>query len=291
MRQVRSALRRVAARLGAAVVIAAGGASAEARAADYEFRAEYRITLNGLPIGRAMLQGSFESADYRLDGSAKLTGIAGLLFDYSSTAASAGRIRAGRLHPSAFSADSSDGHRSMSVRMTLANDAVRRLDLDPPITRQQERNPRHVPITAAHRRGIVDPMTAMVGFGGFDGASFGSGICDRAIPVFNGRERFDIELEYDGMRDVNGARGGYEGPALVCTARYRAVAGHRDDKDEIRYLEERMVFEVVLVPVEGSDLLVPYRVVVPTPLGSAALQITDVTSSGAMASRSAALSD
>jgi hypothetical protein len=210
----------VLAGLGAVAVIAASGFPAHTRAADHEFRAEYRITLNGLPIGRAMLQGSFESAHYRLDGFAKLTGIAGMLFDYSSTAAAAGRVRAGRLYPSAFSADSSDGRRAMSVRMTLVNNAVRRLRLDPPVPPHQERHPKHVRITEAHRQGVIDPVTAMVGFGGFDGETFDSGLCKRSLPIFNGRERFDIELDYDGIRTVDsGGPDGYSGPALVCTAR------------------------------------------------------------------------
>lgn len=276
---------------GGAFMLIATGAATEGRAADYEFQADYRISLNGLPIGRAMLQATFEDAQYRIDGSAKLTGIAGLLFDFSSTAAAAGRMRANRPLPAAFSADSHDGSRSMSVRMTLDNNTVRNLHLEPPVTPEQKRHPERVPITTAHRRGIIDPVTAMIGFGGFNGESFDRSLCDRSVPIFNGRERFDVELEYSEIRTLSDSATGYSGPALICRARYRAVAGHRADKDEVKHLEEKLVFEVTLAPVAGSDLVVPYQVSVPTPLGTAAVSASNLSASGALRTRSAAIAD
>lgn len=292
MVSVRSALRSALSALGAAAFIAAGAVGTPAQSADYRFEAGYRITLNGLQIGRAELRGSIEGASYRLDGSARLTGIAGMLFDFTSTAAAAGRLGARGASPSAFSADSSDGRRNMSVRMTMVDNAVRQLRLEPPVPAQQDSYPERVLITDAHRRNIVDPITAMVAFGAYDGERFSRALCRRALPIFNGRERFDVELEYRGTRTVSSnLPGGYSGPTLVCEARYRAVAGHRADRAEVKQLEERMVFEVMMAPIEGSDIVLPYRVTVPTPLGAAAIQVVSLTTSGALANRSAALAE
>lgn len=290
MQTGRLGLRAIAV-FGTLMAAVAAGASSELRAADYEFQAEYRISLNGLSIGRAVLQASFEGAQYRIDGSAKLTGIAGMLFDFSSTAAAAGRLRANRPQPTAFSADSNDGRRKMSVRMTLANNAVRNLRLEPPITPEQERHPELVPITAVHRRGIIDPVSAMIGFGGFNGESFDRSLCNRSVPIFNGRERFDVQLEFSEISSITSSGTGYSGPALVCRARYRAIAGHRANKDEVKHLEEKLVFDVMLAPIEGSDLVVPYRVSVSTPLGNAAITASALSAKGSLTTRSAALAD
>ncbi len=276
---------------GLAVFVMAGGASNETQAADYEFQADYRISLNGLPIGRANLQASFEGAEYRIDGSARLTGVAGLLFDFTSTAAAAGRIGANRPQPTAFSADSTNGRVTKSVRMTLQRNAVRQLQLDPPVPPEETSHPEHVPITDAHRRDIVDPVTAMIGFGGYDGQNFDRSICQRAVPIFNGRERFDVRLEFAGERDLSSnSANGYSGPAIVCKARYRAIAGHRADMEEVEQLEDKMVFEVVLAPLVNSDLVVPYQVSVSTPLGVASISVSNLKAEGAMTTQSAAAS-
>ncbi len=283
--------RALAAWLSAAALIVAGSLS-PAEAADYKFRAEYRISLNGLKVGQAKLLGRFDGAQYRLDGSGQLAGLAGAFFDYSGSAAAAGQMRTGGPRPAAFSADATDGRESTSVRMTLVNNRVRELELAPPVDEGEAAHPQRVQLTEADRRDILDPMSALISLGGFDGRDFDRSACNRSVPVFNGRERFDVQLEYSGERTIESPRSGvYSGPGLVCEARYRAVAGHRADQDAIRYLEEKVTFEVVLVPVEGADLLVPYRVGLSTPLGRVVLHATRLVSDGSLPTRSAALRD
>ncbi len=135
-------------------------------------------------------------------------------------------------------------------------------------------------------------MSALIAPGGFDGENFDRSICNRSVPIFNGRERFDVRLQYQGIRTVESASpDGYSGPVLVCAARYWPVAGHRSDKEEIAYVRDKVVFEVMLAPVAGSDLVVPYRASVSTMLGAGAIQATSITAKGALTSRSAALAN
>jgi hypothetical protein len=271
------------------VVLTVAPGASTALAGEYRFQTDYRITLNGLEIGRANLGGTFEGSSYRIDGSGRLTGLAGIFYDYSGSAAASGRIRAAGPVPSAYSADATNGRENMTVRMTLTDSAVRQLRIEPPVEPEDENHPAWIHVRDTHKRGIIDPMSALISFGGFDGRSFDRSVCNRSVPVFNGRERFDVKLEYSGIRTVTSNRpDGYSGPTLACTARYRAVAGHRSDKDDIRFLEERVSFEVLFAPVDGSDLLVPWRVSLSTPLGTAAIQAMSVVSDGALATRSAA---
>lgn len=261
-----------------------------ASAEDYSFQAVYRVTLNGLAIGKANLAGRFNGTEYRIDGQGRLTGIAGALFEYSGSAAATGRIRNGRTSPSAFSADASDGKRATSVRMNMVDDGVRRIELDPKPKPHQVNHPARVQITAAHKRGVIDPISALITPGGFDGENFDRSICNRSVPIFNGRERFDVKLEYKGVQVIQGSgNGAYSGPVLVCQARYRPIAGHRSDKEEVNYVAEKVIFEVLLAPLAGSDLVVPYRGTVSTMLGSAAIQATSLVAKGALRTRSAAL--
>ena len=107
--------------------------------------------------------------------------------------------------------------------------------------------------------------------------------CNRKFRIFNGRERFDVVLSY--LRQTNvtrTTRRGYSGPGIVCRARYVPVAGHRTDKDEIEYVANLNNLEAVLVPMPDSDLLIPWRVVFPTPLGNAVVQQGNIVTSGAL---------
>lgn len=281
-----------AAVLLAAMLAAMPGIGLRAQASDYRFQTDYAVLFNGLPIGRATLSGSFDGSEYRLDGRGRLTGIVGALFDYTATGASAGRIRAGRPLPTAFSADASDGSEVQTVRMTLSGDRVNRMTIEPPLKPEEARHPGRVPITEAHKRGIIDPMSAMIGPGGFDGENFDRSICNRSVPIFNGRERFDVKLQYKGVQTVSSNRkDGYSGPVLVCAARYRPIAGHRADKEEVEYVANKVVVEVMLAPVPGSDLVVPFRASVSTRFGAGVVQATSMTSEGALRTKSASLAD
>ena len=65
---------------------------------------------------------------------------------------------------------------------------------------------------------------------------------------------------------------GYEGPVVVCQVLYRPIAGHRPEREAIKYLVAQRDMEMWLAPIAGTRVLVPYRFSVPTPLGMGVLQ-------------------
>lgn len=263
--------------------------AAPADEADYRFQLHYRVSLGALPIGNATLVGTFEGPKYRIDGFGKLTGIAGVLYEYSASASSAGRLQAGKTQANAFSVNASDGKKTATIRMTMTSAGVRQLKITPTPTPYHVNHPNRVKVTEADKRGIIDPISALFVPGGYSVDGFDKRACQRSVPIFNGQERFDVNLEYRAIQSVSGGVG-FADEVLVCTARYRAIAGHRTDKDEVK-TAEKISAEVMLTPVPGSDILVPYRVTIPTPLGAAVVQATELTASGALQSRAAALAD
>lgn len=259
-----------------------------ASANPYKFQAKYRVSLSGVPIGEANFMGSFDGPQYRLDGYGKLTGLAGAIYDYTASASSAGRVSTGKVVPNAFSVNASDGEKTATVRMTMGSSGVRRLVISPEPTPYWLNHPNRVKVTNAHTRGTIDPISALIVAGGNTVDGIDKRACERTVPIFNGRERFDVSLQYRRMQAVSDASVP-GGQVLVCGARYHPVAGHRTDKDEVK-MAEKLDIEVLLSPVSGSDLLLPYRVTIPTPLGSAVIQAAGMTSTGTMSERAAALS-
>ena len=99
------------------------------------------------------------------------------------------------------------------------------------------------------------------------------------MSVFDGRMRYDLELHYLRMEKVE-AEKGYQGAAVVCQVQFTPVAGHVPTRAAIKYLAARRDMEVWFVPIGGTRILAPFRVVVPTPLGSGTLEAQQFVVSG-----------
>jgi Protein of unknown function (DUF3108) len=271
----------------ALVLTFAATSLSSASAQPYKFEADYRVTLSGVEIGQARLAGNFDGDTYRIDGFGKLTGIAGVFYDYSASGSSAGRLFAGKAIPNAFSANATEGDKLSTVRMTMNANGIRQLKLNPEPTPYWLNHPARVQVTPELTRNTLDPMSALFIAGGKGPGGLDQASCERTVPIYNGRERFDVNLSFRRVQSVPDSQVA-GGQVLVCGAKYHAVAGHRTDKEEVQYAE-KLDIEVILAPVTGSDLLLPYRVTIPTPLGPAVVQVSDLSATGALTTRAAAL--
>jgi hypothetical protein len=135
-----------------------------------------------------------------------------------------------------------------------------------------------VPITAANKRGVIDPASALMMpvLGRADPMDPTN--CSRTLPIFDGATRFDVSLSYGETRNV--AKPGYNGPVLVCNARYTPIAGHRPDRPGVKFMEDNREMSVWLAPVEGTRVLLPVRIAVRTTVGTNIIEATRWTRSG-----------
>ena len=85
--------------------------------------------------------------------------------------------------------------------------------------------------------------------------------------------RYDLKLDFKRMETVR-AEKGYRGPAVVCAIYFTPVAGYIPDRPVIKYLAAQRNIEIAFVPVAGTRILVPFRMMIPTPLGLAMLEAT-----------------
>jgi len=75
-----------------------------------------------------------------------------------------------------------------------------------------------------HLKGVVDPLSAIM----MISRNASADPCDRRIPIFDGRERFDLLFSRKGdMRVTEQAPSGQPGIAHVCGVRYLPIAGHK----------------------------------------------------------------
>lgn len=268
--------------LGTALAVATLGAPAEAArrakrnaaAAPATVTVDYSINLAGLPIGTARLAGSFERDHYLMDVSATLTGLVGAITGGRGSARASGSFSAAP-QPGAFSIATHTASSGIAVRMALAHGNVVQAEITPPLIDMQDR----VPVTADHKRGIMDPVSALLMPAQGRGEFLDPANCNRTLPVFDGATRFNVVLSYAETRAVQ--KPGYAGPVLVCTARYQAVAGHRPDRPGVKFMEDNREMSVWLAPVEGTRALVPLRISVLTTIGTNIIEATRWTQGAA----------
>jgi len=101
----------------------------------------------------------------------------------------------------------------------------------------------------------------------------GPDACRTGTAIFDGRMRYDLKLDFKRMETVKAERG-YQGPVVVCALYFVPVAGYIPDRPVIKYLSAQRNMEIAFAPVAGTRVLVPFRMVIPTPLGIAMLEAT-----------------
>ena len=256
-------MRRSPLLLWAAVSFAAMTASAGATS----LRVDYRISLAGLPLGVADLTGSFAGERYDLKMNAVLTGLAGLFTGSGrGGAASSGTVSGTRLLTSGFSATGRSGGAERVVQVGLTAGNVNEVRIEPPF----ELRPDRVPVTDAHKRGIIDPLSAVVAVTAKGGKADDPGNCNRNVPVFDGTQRFNVILSYAETKPVQ--KPGFSGNVLVCNIRYVPVSGHRTSRPVVKFMEENRDISVWYAPVEGTRVLVPLRISLKTTLGTSIVE-------------------
>jgi hypothetical protein len=251
-------------RLGAvgmtAALACASGAHADV------LHATYRVSLIGLPIGAVNLYADLTPTSYSIAGDAKVTGLAKLFANAHGASAGAGAIVQGHVSPASFATIAADSHMTRTIRMALAGNAVTGIDISPPFQDKPDR----VPLGPGDKRGVVDPVGAVVLPAPASGPLVSPAACDRTIPIFDGYTRFDITLSYVGERTVSAK--GYDGPVAICAARYVPISGHQRDRPATKFMADNKDLEVWLAPIASDRVLFPFRVSVRTMIGTTVIE-------------------
>jgi len=150
--------------------------------------------------------------------------------------------------------------------MMFNGNAVSQVTAQPPFVE----NPRDIPVTSAHVKGVLDPLSALFFTAKTNKRNADGSICPGRIPVFDGKQRFDLVLSHKKTVQVKKrGKGGYRGPAVICRIKYIPIAGYKPDNSGIKFMMETDKLEVWLIPVPKKEMYVPYHIVIPTPFGTA----------------------
>jgi Protein of unknown function (DUF3108) len=255
--------------LGSLVAGAWLALSPQAASAQGRLDAQYEASLAGIPVGKGTW--AIEIGDDAFSASAQ-GGTSGLLKAFAGgtgSGASQGRVVNGALVPSAYTAVTTTSKKSETIRLALANGAIKEFSIEP----EPPVDPDRIPVTDAQRRGVFDPMTGSMLRVAGTGEVLSPEACRTGAGIFDGRLRYDLKLDFKRMETVK-AEKGYHGPAVVCSIYFTPVSGYIPDRPVIKYLAGARNIEIAFVPIAGTRILVPFRMTIPTPFGPAMLEAT-----------------
>jgi len=260
------------------LLAAAGGLAAPpvaSAASGVTLEASYIIAISGLTIGRADVRGRFTDRGYAAAISGSTYGISRLVSDAQATLSGSGRVVGDRVVPASYNLATSEQGFQTSVNMTMRGRSIVDLQAVPSLPIVSDR----VPITAAAKQGVVDPVGAFVVV--LDRPSMTPAqICNRTVPVFDGWKRFDIRLSYKDTRKVDDGDQAFSGDVVVCTARYQPVAGHRTSDDSVTFMADNKRLEIALARIKGTSYMVPYTILIGTKVGDLTINARTFTANG-----------
>ena len=238
--------------------------------------ARYEASLAGIVIGKGAWVIEIADDSYSASASGGSSGILQSFAGGKGTGESQGRVIGGQFVPATYTATTTSAKKNEEIRMTLSGGNVKDFVIEPTPSVDADR----IPVTEAQRRGVMDPMTGSLMRVPGAGDPVSAEACRSAMPIFDGRMRYDLKFEYKRMESVK-AEKGYQGPAVVCAIYFAPISGYIPDRPAIKYLVEQRNMEVWLAPISGTRVLVPFKLKIPTVLGNAVLEATQFVTAAA----------
>ena len=233
--------------------------------------AVYTIRFAGIKLGKFKVWSNMNSESYSMRGKGELKFITGLLFEIKGGTTSTGTVTRNGPKPASFAFDFKTKKNRGELAMMFEGDAVTHVMARPPFVE----NPKDIPVTAAHVKNVLDPLSAIFFTARTDKLNADGSVCPGRIPVFDGKQRFDLQLSHKRTVKVKTrGKGGYRGPAVVCRIKYVPIAGYKPGSSGIEFMSETDDIEVWLIKVPGYGRYVPYYVKIPTPYGTASATST-----------------
>jgi hypothetical protein len=232
--------------------------------AETYFQADYAISFARITVGNVAVSADVGSAEYVMSANGRVGGAMRLLMNGQAHLATRGTLADARPTPTdfIFKIDSADD--PLDVHMLIENGNVTELTALPP-SRDGVR------ISDEDRQGILDPLSALMIPAVDTGNGLAKEACQRTLPIFDGRQRYDLQLAFKRFDKIKVDKG-YAGPVVVCSVSYLPIAGHRLSTPLAKYVAESSEIEGTFAPLAGTRLLAPIRVLVTNVLANLVIQ-------------------
>jgi Protein of unknown function (DUF3108) len=229
--------------------------------AESKLDAKYVISAAGIPIGKSEITVQIDNDKYTASATGRANGFFSILVSGEGSVHVDGVVSEAGLQPKNFTASIKKDNENSEVKMVIDGGSVVDFTAESSVADQDR-----VPLTDAHRHGIVDPLTAILLPAGKSEA-LSSDVCQRSLPIFDGRRRYDLDLSFK-RKDELKLASGYQGPVVVCGVKFKPIAGHHSSSLIVKYLSEGRELELWLAPIAGTHILAPVRMTTTNTIGN-----------------------
>lgn len=232
------------------------------RAIPGQIDAHYTISLGGFDLGAFKFEQRRRGDSYTLKSDVALSALLGA-FEWRGITTTSGTLKSGKPRPQNYAFDYHSKGRGGLVRMAFDKGDVVGLSAIPsaPVGGQM------VPLKDSHTKSVLDPLTAILALSQPKGAK----PCGRTLPIFDGKQRFNLTFtfrRYEALSDVKHTRQ----RGIVCQIKYKPIGGYVANSDTRKYAAENNI-EIAFRPIMGGAVMVPYRLSLPTMIGTARLDL------------------
>jgi Protein of unknown function (DUF3108) len=240
-----------------------GGGAAHAGTA---LTAHYGISMIDVPFGQIEWSVELSERTYRASARGKASGPVSILVKGEGSVVAQGAMDQGHPVPQGYTSSITDDDGLASVSMTFDHGAVSALQVNAPPPPDDL-----MPVREADRRGVSDPLSAMLIPAPPGADVLAPQSCNRVLSIFDGQRRYDLVLTYL-RRDRLAVKRGYVGPVLVCRLALHPIAGYRPKSLLIKYVAGRKDMELWFAPLGGAQIMAPVRIMMPTMIGTLVIE-------------------
>ena len=184
----------------------------------------------------------------------KTSGVAGVFVELTTHAQVHGRLGTGVARPESFRNDTSRNGSQRHTKVDYHPDGTIEGSSTPPLPQ---------PVALGSMRGTVDNLTA---YFLLERQLARTGSCNLAVPVFDGRHRYDLYFTDAGQQKLSPAGGqGFEGTTTACHMRRQNLAP-AEGSEQGEGARQGTIWYARLIPTAG--VMVPVRMQMETQIGT-----------------------
>ncbi len=217
-------------------------------AQDTKLLTKYSISFLGLNVGKMANSYVLSDKAYTISGGVRTNAVVSLVADTKAYFESKGRISGTRLVPANHKLDYRSNKKKGGVKFKYADGNIVAVSSAPKVRYK----PGAIPVVAAHKMNVLDPVSSLLFPVMPKDIGKGNKICNRVVPVFDGKARMNLVLRYKSKRLVKAK--GFRGEAFTCAVRYQPVSGIRPFKKHIKFMKANRDMEISLARVGESNV-------------------------------------
>jgi hypothetical protein len=241
--------------------LAAGFTAGPLAAGETKHDMKIIMALAGVPVGKLAVSLRLANQQYTMSGSARTFGVSRLFSKAKGYAKSNGKLVGDHIIALSHSVQYRSGKKNGSVDIQFNQGEVVDTKSVPAVHYKSDA----VKVTAADLKSVLDPMSISIIAVNKEDIGNPNAICNRTLPIYDGKNRFDLKMRYKGRRQV--VTKGFKGLVFVCSDRYVPVSAHRPHKKHIQQLKNNRSIEISLARIGSTAVYGIIQFSAKTPYG------------------------